>query len=242
MKTKNLVWTVRKGGAGSGNWGHAGRPGERGGSGAGGGSRWAWNDGSIHASHTKLSLEEQAAVVSYGAPEFGVPDAVTSQDINDYLRHGTLNGSNSKSQVTNAISLLDQAEKGSVLDKPITLYRGLARDIFPAGSPKGIEFQDHGFVTGSGDPNMAKDFPLQSDERGIYYNTGSTHDPVLRISVPAGASALDHTAIPPANMEGNDPYTEYILPRGSTFRITGATHEKTDNGRPIWNAEVVTNG
>lgn len=123
-----------------------------------------------------------------------------------------------KIKVSNTIKSLDKAIDQSTLKEDLTVYRGMG-DKFVADNFDhliGATIEDKGFVSTSTNIEIAKPFA------GVgKISTKSSHRIVARISLPKGSKALSISDIVPDNSYEE----EFILPRGSKFKVTGT--EKT---------------
>lgn len=119
-----------KGGSGSGNFNHAGRPGEVGGSEGGGGSR-EFNPG-----------QKEAINIYTKAPSFA-----------SRVRQGDIPASAQK-----YVKNLDSAIASSPIDEDIEVYRGVGNGVFPEGDLIGTEFTDKSFVSTTYSRDMATEF------------------------------------------------------------------------------------
>lgn len=153
------VLTAIKGGPGSGNFNHSGRPGEQGGSGEGGGSKAPPDKDTLNTSaealHKKLNHEERGAIKFYTA--FGF------QEVNNCLR-GKDTDFNCTERSKKTAKLINKAlEKAPDQDPPWVTYRGIHADNAKmveslAALKPGDELTLNGFQSTSINPQVARNF------------------------------------------------------------------------------------
>lgn len=201
-KSRPVIRVRFKGGPGSGNFGHAGRPGQVGGSAAGDGRSFSnakdatnYLNGSTGI-NPSLSTEEDNALARYKGDTFF--------DVNAILR-GTSGGELSEEgyeAMERDISLIDSAMNKSRLDDDVTIWRGAGWDVFDEDDLTGSIITDDGFPSTSLSKRIA-----ESHADGV----------ILKIHATKGSRGL--------NMErwkgGTRGEAELLLPRNSKFRVVG---------------------
>lgn len=140
-----------------------------------------------------------------------------ARPMNQHLRHDE----GSKEEAEAARTLNDLIDIQEPLSEPVTTMRG--GNAMPP-MDVGDTFTDRGFVSSTEDEAIANLFAMAPMMRGE--GMGET----LNITMPAGTRVLEVYKVYP---HGNE--SEYILPPGTTFRVTGVT----DNG---YDVEVVPHG
>ena len=155
----------------------------------------------------KLSQEERDALLGYTKLQY--------VDINRYLRNKdeerlrnqkrTLNGE--KVPLKDYIGYIDSAiAKGTPLEANTYLYRVISKR--PEWQKVGVTFTDLGFVSTSVDIDTpAKIYPSKK----VYY----------RIKAPKGTKGIFASSDNPREFE-------FLLPRGTKFKVTGITGESID--------------
>lgn len=202
------------GGPGSGNWGHAGIPGQRGGSapkGSGGGGESKGKNESkaqkeskiVHASgpgsekghwDMPLSTEEFDSLQDYGQSGY--------RSINGDLYKGKISKGNQKT-IDTLDSILDRA----VLDSDVTVYSGLGERssaIF-AQLDEGSEIDFAGYLSTTTSEKNAQTFQDTSKEGKVWIQRR------LQIDLPKGSNAF--------HMGDNDYEKEIMLKRGQKYKI-----------------------
>jgi hypothetical protein len=187
---------IVKGGPGSGNFGHEGRPGEVGGSGPGGGGEEA------------MSTEQQNSVAWYGT-------TAGHQNINVYLRDGVIRTPHRdpppemvrriKEHLDSTIANIDSAMKP--LEKNVRVVRVL-RGEGVSRHPEGSTIKDNGYMSTSTDPLFASKWeygPLSS---------GAEKGAVLILDVPKGVGAIDIS-----KTKGSYGESELLLQRGLSYSV-----------------------
>jgi hypothetical protein len=161
-----------------------------------------------------------------GSPDFTEEEHTASlaayiddpRPLNQKLRHGE-GGDAPEKDIQALNDLIDIQEP---LSEPQTVLRGGSKlpdmDV-------GDEFSDRGFTSATEDEAIANMFAMAPLMRG----EGSMGD-TLNITMPKGTHVLEVYKVYPHGNEG-----EFILPPGTTFRVTGVN----DNG---YDVEVVPHG
>lgn len=139
--------------------------------------------------------------------------------LNMKLRHDE-GGSEDSEKSTKALN--DFIDIQEPLAEPVTVMRGGSK-LPPMDV--GDEFSDRGFTSATEDEAIANMFAMAPLMRG----EGAMGD-TLNITIPKGARVLEVYKVYPHGNEG-----EFILPPGTTFRVTGVN----DNG---YDVEVVPHG
>jgi len=151
-----------------------------------------------------------------GSPDFteeehtaALEDYVDTPGVNVLLRKGhPPKGDDQKDAQKTAQALNDLIQ----IQDPLTEDQEVLRGGSKLPEMKvGDEFTDRGFVSGTEDPAIADLFAMAPLMRGE-----SEKGDTLHITIPAGARALEVYSVYP---HGNE--DEWILPPGSTFRVTG---------------------
>lgn len=203
---------AEKGGQGSGNFGHAGRPGEVGGSALTGGATIGQVVGPKSA---ELPIDIGAAVSGYVGSGF--------HDVNSALRHDT-------KMDDYTARLLDGMDKfvqtSIVTGGDIVVLRGIGYQGKYENSTKGVivkfrglvgnDIIDKGFVSTTKDPQVANVFGAQA------YRDGEVKL-ISRITLHEGSRV---------GFTGKDEQ-EYVLARGSKFHVIGVVTEKYIR-HPTW--------
>lgn len=227
MPHRAVVWKslteptiiASKGGAGSGNFGHTGRPGHRGGSAGGGsvgGGKGDVKGGDAISGARRVETKEDIQKFLGGA---GVnPDLEEREEafLDEYKQEGYLYvnddmRSGYEGETEEQIwSIQDSIGFSEGVSESVVVYRGMHEDVFAGGGgvPKdltGIEFSDKAFVSTSLDASVGGEFAARAGERGI----------VMEIVLPKGTKAL--------NMErwGAGTESELLLQRDLKFKIVG---------------------
>lgn len=115
---------------------------------------------------------------------------------------------------------LDRAVGSSAAPQDMTVYRGLGANAVPPGVKAGDSFSDKGFVSTSAARDKTGVFVSSAREEGV--------EPVLmKVSVRQGQQAayIDGAAIGTHGNVMNVGEAEILLPRGSTFTVTGVGTE-----------------
>lgn len=193
-----------KGGAGSGNFGHAGRPGKRGGSvGGGGHAALEQNYGVLPRNFESnpddfrdkewvsgLSREEKQAIRNYTQSSYSINSVLRQDvDVNDYWNESE------KLTVKHLNSVLERAS----IPNDGYVFRGISGKWFP--KEKGTTYTDRAFMSTSASPEVA-------------INWGRTQ--IMRIAVKKGQKGA---YIDDVSLRGGE--KELILPRNSVFTIVG---------------------
>lgn len=197
------------GGPGSGNFGHAGIPGQRGGSapgGSGGGGsqkpeprrtdRHAAGKGDAEGHwNMKMSKSEEAALKKYGGSGYvdinkGLYDPPPSADV--------------QKTISEIDSVMDRAE----LSTDTTVYSGLGSraSAMMSGLDVGSEVDFSGYLSTSTDENVARNFAEHGQKIGR--KKGFMR---LQFDLPKGANAF--------HMGDKDYEKEVMLPRGQRFVV-----------------------
>lgn len=228
------------GGPGSGNFGHAGRPGEIGGSSSDGGSdsgtddgpSWPYKDGERRVSpkadevaqtflnwNRDLSDSERDALSKYTAEAY--------QDINRTLRGVDIDGdwdSNDLTKWANDITAaLDRAPKPP---PPAVVYRGVSGQRFANLKPGDVIRMD-GFQSTSIDPVVARNWS------GVAY--GDNAGTMFEIKPTQGAYVAESSSA------GEDE-KEFLLPHGRYYRVVGKDRvflDQHDVNTPIVKLEML---
>jgi hypothetical protein len=220
-----------KGGPGSGNFGHRGRPGFRGGSVAGGRGGGA----ALNAERTIGTLVNAAQGRTFGDFDFEtIPDDYTDWNaslspdersaITYYVGAGyalinrRLRAEDTSNAKTNdRVRLLDAALARSEIPADGMLYRGITGRPFP--EEPGAVFADLGFSSTSVNPGIADNFS-QSARVNDPNNAGPVKDSqVMRIKVMKGQRGAYVSNL---GMALED---EILLPRGSLFKVEAVTKD-----------------
>lgn len=186
-----------QGGQGSGNFGHAGRPGEIGGS---------------QPYYIMPSKEYPGNSLEEREPAVRAYTLLGYEKVNGYLRRGEASGYGLKTLITvnydereritlgNIIDRLDKLTLSGECPKNLLVYRGAKKK--PEWMEVGSEFTDEGFISTS-----------TSDYAALHYFGGTPLHPgiVYTIKVPKGH---------PGFFTGNNDEKEFLLPRGTKFRVT----------------------
>lgn len=192
------------GGPGSGNFGHSGRPGERGGSGEGWGGG---GDASVHASgpgsekghwDMKMSDDEQIALKKYSGIEYkninrGLYDPPPPESVDNYIKD------------------LDSVIDRSTLESDVTVYSGLGTSASAMLSDldEGSEVDFSGYLSTSTKEGIAGVFSKGGD-------TGSRMMLVLNL----------HRGSRGFYMGDSDMEKELLLPRGQRYKINKIVNDK----------------
>lgn len=138
------------------------------------------------------------------------------QVINGALRSGRA----PSPEVAAAIAKVDKVTGSMRLTEPASMYRGIA--MRPGFTLKpGDTFTDNGFTSLSTSKNWAGAFAdLSATGKSKYLSTATAG------TMPAhagGTPAILHFSLPAGQQlgPGDDSVGEYVLPRGSTFKVTG---------------------
>lgn len=191
-----------KGGKGSGNFGHKGRPGKRGGSAPRGTidefdppSR-EQHDVWGQSVHRKLTWDESSAVWGYTDGEY--------ESVNGWLRHHPTDfDMREPKDLDEQVSLLDSATRKWTTPENIKVFRGLDLKREDVENLEGSIFEDPGFLSTSISRSQAKSFT------GKLYDV----DVLFEISVPKGVHAL------PVYVSDHPEDMEIIFPKGSRLKI-----------------------
>jgi len=216
---RRFIWSERdltfieKGGAGSGNYGHEGRPGEVGGSGEGGGGGYKdfgavgqgdietpalhrineWGEETLNPGVT-LSSAERNGVANYQAYAY--------RDINGVLRQERTEEGifSSYGETPDQVRMMDSVMDKSTLQEHVIAYRGLDEKTF-GKMKEGGKFKDRAYVSTSLSRTVAAD--------------GSFGNCMVKVEVPKGTRALyvGHRA------SGIGSEMELILDRSSRFDV-----------------------
>lgn len=211
------------GGAGSGNFGHSGRPGQVGGSGKDGGIldekghgvvkneealRQEWNsfdDGVLMSEDTKKMLK----TYYFGSWYFNNIQKVAREKYLDTMSQSD------KAKANEVKDTLDDLIEGSELDKDLTLYRGITmRDENVDQIKNGSIITDKGFASASLNPAEA------TRMRGMPTTGGKRNIIVLKINVKAGSKGLKS----PVNADNSE--YEVVLPRNAKFKVKSISQWK----------------
>lgn len=199
-----------KGGPGSGHWGHAGRPGERGGSAPGGlgvvGGRvfdditeadeWLKAQPSLNPD---LTPEEDAALRAYKGEFY--------YDMNQELREAGWTTDERFEHIESAIN------KAS-LPEPVTVFRGTSYEIFDDGDMTGAIIEDAAFCSTS----LSRDIARRHSDYAM-----------VEITLPEGTRAI--------NMENwrvggfHQGEAELLLQHGSRFRVISDNYDDDPDER-----------
>lgn len=220
-----------KGGAGSGNWGHAGRPGKRGGSASkGGGSSHGKRGGAngktkqVSPAQTKqpkqsgestdpktwkdrLSESEMDAVANYAGSGY--------LTINKGLRTGKLSKQDQKTvqELDKALAKSKLASDETLYEKQ-TLFRAAeipaVNEAIKNGKLNGLEFTDDGFVSTTTNKAVADNFNRSDNGR------------MFIINAPKGTNAAPVSDLG-LGLKGED---EILLARKTKFRVSGVEKRK----------------
>lgn len=199
-----------KGGPGSGNFNHAGRPGAVGGSGGGGmiggggGVREFRNTGEMRTAmaqefdewSSSLSESERQAIMTY--------TRTGHEDINNFLRNRPLtSGAIPQTALGSRIDEIDNAlSRSPGFLQDTVVYRGIDYDpVLNVGDT----ITDNGFTSTSINPLVADHFA----------STGMEEATVFRINYPANTPAAYIS-----NVGRNTGEYEVLLPRGTEFAVT----------------------
>ena len=189
-----------KGGVGSGNFGHEGRPGEVGGSGTGGSSE-------VTAQGQLLSGREEYLVHYYKQSGY--------YNMNKALREGDISNPHRNKDIEELTAAINRVP--SPFDTDATVYRGVAgkRNAKQFDKQDGTEIEEKGFLSTS------------TSTRGVFSamkDTGYEAAVMLDIRVPKGSRAIDmevqretRFSIRPQGQEN-----EYLFAPGQKMRITGS--------------------
>lgn len=211
-----LVGKLRfKGGKGSGNFGHVGRPGKVGGSQTSAPKLLQ----SFDSLYPNLQVESSSEL-SDDAKNFLKRNEYKTQDVDELLAVDAykstsreLNsdlraGNDYKNIVTDG---LDSALSKSVIDENVSVFRGVSPTVFPADLQIGTIFTDKGFISTTISRKSAWGFSTLHSADDI--------PTVMQIGLKAGQHALNMDAI----FDRGE--AELLLPRGTSFRILSDSTE-----------------
>ena len=212
------VAIIYKGGSGSGNFNHVGRPGEVGGSGDGGSGGKAQERGYADIQKDvkkELNSKHEDSLDVYSTEDYKI--------INEYVRTGKCPKTSEdeygdkvpvkQSEIDYHIKNLDQAIKMNSLTEDTFLYRGIVSDRFNTTS-EGKTFLDRGFMSTTNTIQSAKQFLDFSQETG----KGST---ILSIRAPKGTNF--------ALVDAENQENEVLLGRGNEIKVVGHSNYKGYN-------------
>lgn len=204
----NSLFSTLKGGAGSGNIGHAGIPGHRGGS--------APKNSLIGTTSELSSLSKYSGEVA--------------TKINHNLRFGT----KQSKDMGNIVNSLDSLfEKNPPLSEGTQAYRLTKFTMLDPKSKKsfetlsqlskGDEFLDKGFVS----TTLSKGVIEKFKRGGRFYNTGSAgRNIIFTITIPKGNKAIQTDQV-----SRNKSEKELLLPRDQKFKVV--SNKPSSNGKDI---------
>jgi len=219
-EARRLGIELDKGGEGSGNFGHGGRPGEVGGSGEGGeGNGGEGNDEEENGGGATVSDSDAGKNADRVASRLSEGEVA---DIWNYTADPSVNstlrlGQTPKYAEAREMEALDKAFRGGpVTDNPTDFHRAVDEDFFPE---VGATFVDKAFVSTSRNQEGFATVKNQMSGGGISEN------PIhVIIRAPKGQSYL-----PMARRLGNPEYhgqKEAILPRNTKFKVVSKSAEK----------------
>jgi hypothetical protein len=219
---------IPKGGPGSGNFGHVGRPGMVGGSVEGGGSAAApkkRKDGYYSCGWKKdcysnalkfgkeVNKEPNKYLNSKSTDAYESHHAINeyvnyeNQSINNTLRHGKISLEGMLNiQVANSINGLDNLMKHCSVPKPVIVARGIDEDVYKMLKRKsGKTFIDKGFVSTTLAPKVL--YPIKEED--------TPFPNVIEIKVPKGTRAFFvETKYRPGKRE-----YELLIDRGYKYKV-----------------------
>jgi len=195
-----------KGGSGSGNFGHAGRPGEVGGS--------ATDYGLVWAGKPSRDLEQEnaramAGVVVTPKEKRALKNYKYGEIDNGYLmiNRGLREGTVPSDDVAKSIAGIDSAMNNNILNQDYVVYRGVDSS-FSSHIKEGFQFTDRGYPSTSLSVNrplnLANTFGWGPKIQGA----------IFRLTIPAGSHGVFMDGI----VKGMFEY-ELLLPRGGRFTI-----------------------
>jgi hypothetical protein len=179
------------------------------------------------------STSEPFGITAHGLTneELGAIDRYTGQDtkggynvVNRWLRGLDVRRGNPLAEIKDAVAKLDTAiEKAPALDKPMTLYRGVANTDFYGGVPKvGQVIHDPAFMSTSTTPALPTSW-------------AHTHGDIWTIDAPAGTRGINVNAALEGTVHGPiglDPATakekEIILARGQRLVVDSVMPRVTE--------------
>jgi len=201
------------GGPGSGNWGHAGIPGQRGGSqkGTGGSSKSKSEPKQKEAKSVKSGFTEEG---HYGSGEFSEDQLALVDKYKNYSSN--LNGALIKGsgEYADSIDKLDTVIDKSILDRGGLTYSGVGdkfADSLEAMEP-GDSFISPAYISTSKDLDVAKEF---ASSRGM----GGKPRIVLEVTNYPGQKGFYFGDKP----RGGYDEKELLLPRNEKFMLTNIT-------------------
>jgi hypothetical protein len=159
----------------------------------------------------KLSKKQVKALEDYGDDEH-------YQSINSGLRGGKV-----PKEYAETVKHLDEAIASAPPSKAeMTLFRGVGAGV--ADKLKvGGEFVDHGYTSTSHNRHVASNF---------------AEDAMIQITAPKGTKMASVDASRTSFNAGKTSENEYILPRGTKYRVTGKKKD-TDSGLTVYHVEVI---
>jgi hypothetical protein len=159
----------------------------------------------------KLSKKQVKALEDYGDDEH-------YQSINSGLRRGKV-----PKEYTETVKHLDEAIDSAPPSKAeMTLFRGVGAGV--ADKLKvGGEFVDHGYTSTSHNKHVASNF---------------AEDAMIQITAPKGTKMASVDASRTSFNIGKTSENEYILPRGTKYRVTGKKKD-ADSGLTVYHVEVI---
>jgi hypothetical protein len=157
-----------------------------------------------------LSKDQRAALSVYGGENY--------QSVNEGLRAGKVPEAY-KQTVKDLDSAIDAAPAFSSETK---LYRGIA-DGVAEELKVGTEFQDHGYTSTSINRHVA---------------SGFAEDSMIEVVALKGTKAASVDAAGTSPYKDQNSENEYILPRGTKYKVTGKRDDR-ESGLTVFTVEIV---
>jgi len=218
------------GGPGSGNWGHAGRPGERGGSqkGTGGVSKSSAGKTQdktpeVKTQDNKLGITKddywghQSRDMNISRKEQDALDAYKALTSYSEINNALYRNDTEFIEYSNTIKQLDKVIKRATIESDVSVYSGLGSraSAILSGLDVGSEVDFKGYLSTSIDENIASDFSKS-------VNNVSRK---VKINLPKGSKGF---------FFGNsDQEKEVLLGRGKKFKISDITSKKSGENTHI---------
>jgi len=221
MRASERVEVVEKGGPGSGNFGHEGRPGEVGGSGPGGGparqedkplARFSY--GKYNVMGKKFFSKHEKELRQWGK----TVSAESIEALSDYQNTGAdwVNSNLRKGKDPDSIGVKNlDAAMTFKLPEDVIVYRGVSSSVAEKLGKEGSVKKDLGYMSTTYDSRVL----TPSSRRWPY-------EEILTICVPKGT----YVCIPKfSNVGGWRREREVILPRGSKFVVRDSSQASLGN-------------
>jgi hypothetical protein len=170
----------------------------------------------VVAARNPLGNNRGAAIYKYVTP-------AGNEMINGYLRTLPADGAIKKPDVSHYVEALDKEAANNITTKPSVLYRGFAapHDVLSRFTP-GQEVTDQAYVSTASDPHKAAIFAAlraygKEDDMATQVTPRGGKPVIMKVNVPAGSHMF----------QGQSDLTEWVLPRGSRFKVTGVEADGT---------------